>query len=316
MFQRIINLMQMLMIPSAKSTLVICVTLLIALVSAMGFQYFIDDNLFFNNFKQLTPVLASLIVAVIFLSLIIYLDVDGSKQDLFESKLDLIKASEILKNSKLFSDYEELEDSVKNKFLNDMRENIQNEASKEYIKEIEEKIKANDQTSFVDKKIEYSLERLQIVNESLTKRGNLNLLIGMFLSILGLIILGYSILNFNHDVAVRDLLVFIIPRISFVLLIELFAYFFLNLYKKSLDDVKYYQNEITNLEAKYLSLQMAKFMNNHKLISSILEQLVKTERNFILEKGQSTLDLEKERISSNNANNSLQAIKDIFKNQK
>ena len=83
-----------------------------------------------------------------------------------------------------------------------------------------------------------------------------------------------------------------------------------------MDDIKYYQNEITNLEAKYLSLQIAKSMNNHKLLSSILEQLMKTERNFVLEKDQSTIDLEKERLSSDNANNTLKTITDIFKNQK
>lgn len=109
-----------------------------------------------------------------------------------------------------------------------------------------------------------------------------------------------------------ELFSYTLPRLSFFMLVVLLAFFFLNLYRKSMDDIKYYQNEITNLEAKYLSLQMAKSMNNHKLISSILEQLVKTERNFVLEKDQSTIELEKERISSNNANNTLQAVKDIF----
>ncbi|EXC51208.1 hypothetical protein J453_4241, partial [Acinetobacter baumannii 1036938] len=38
-----------------------------------------------------------------------------------------------------------------------------------------------------------------------------------------------------------------------------------------------------------------------------------TERNFILEKDQSTIEIEKERISSNNTNNTLQVLKDILK---
>lgn len=316
MFERIIALVQVLMLPSVRSLLVMCFTILITLVISLSVIFFLDSEKFNSLFQELLPLSISITTATIFLSLIVYLDVDGSKENLFQSKLELSNAKVIIENSKLLSDYKELEESIKIEFLNDFYENVKKEVTEEYIKEIENKIKANDQTQFIDKKIENSLERLKNVNENLTKRGNLNLIIGMFLSILGLIFLGYSIIDFNHNVSIHELLIFIIPRISLVLLIELFAYFFLNLYKKSLDDLKYYQNEITNLEAKYLSLQMAKSINNYKLISSTLEQLMKTERNFILEKDQSTIELEKERLSSDNANNTLKAITDIFKNQK
>ena len=84
------------------------------------------------------------------------------------------------------------------------------------------------------------------------------------------------------------------------------------LYKKSLDDIKYYQNEITNLEAKYLSLDQSKQSGNFKLLANVLETLNKTERNFILKKDETTIELEKSKIETQSSNNTVQALKDII----
>ncbi|TGU85687.1 hypothetical protein [Acinetobacter pittii] len=198
--------------------------------------------------------------------------------------------------------------------LDSIRLNLEKDINLSYLSQLKGMINNSNLEEILETKITSTYQRLNLERESLSRRGNFNLTIGMFLSVGGLIVMGSSVLNYNHT-SIEELLIFIIPKISFVLLIELFAYFFLNLYKKSLEDIKYYQNEITNMEAKYLALQMAKSLNNHKTISSILEQLVKTERNFILEKDQSTIEIEKERISSNNTNNTLQILKDIFKSK-
>lgn len=40
-------------------------------------------------------------------------------------------------------------------------------------------------------------------------------------------------------------------------MIELFAYFFLSLYRTSLQKIKYFQNELTNIEAKQIALRAA-----------------------------------------------------------
>ena len=86
---------------------------------------------------------------------------------------------------------------------------------------------------------------------ALSRRGNLNLSLGIATTIIGLIILGYFVLEI--DSIPEDKMAFIahfIPRLSLVVLIEVFAYFFLKLYKSSLSEIKYFQNEMTNAEAK------------------------------------------------------------------
>lgn len=204
----------------------------------------------------------------------------------------------------------------KNLILKNIEDKLNQESNEEYLERLEFNIKKNVFEEVFNGQIERSIERLREEKASSFRRGNFNLMIGVMISSVG----GYIAYTFIQKLPTADntvqLFSYTLPRLSFFMLMILLAFFFLNLYRKSMEDIKYYQNEITNLEAKYLSLQMAKSMNNHKLISSILEQLVKTERNFVLEKDQSTIELEKERISSNNANNTLQAVKDIFQSKK
>ena len=44
--------------------------------------------------------------------------------------------------------------------------------------------------------------------------------------------------------------------------IEVFSFFFLKLYKSGLADILYYQNELTNLESKFLALELASLGRN------------------------------------------------------
>ena len=71
-----------------------------------------------------------------------------------------------------------------------------------------------------------------------------------------------------------------LPRLTLVVLIEIFAYFFLRLYKSSLGEIKYFQNEITNIEAKALALQAAELAGDKESTASIINRLADTDRNF------------------------------------
>jgi len=75
-------------------------------------------------------------------------------------------------------------------------------------------------------------------------------------------------------------------RFTLVAVIETVALFFLRLYRSSLSDEKYVSNEITNIELKMGALLTAIKSNNDSAIEEILLILSKTERNFILKKGE------------------------------
>ena len=147
---------------------------------------------------------------------------------------------------------------------------------------------------------------------ALSRRGNLNLVIGGVTTVLAVGLLIYIVLNASPTLKPEDkdldaLLWHYVPRLSVVVFIEIFSFFFLRLYKNSLDDVKYFQNEITNVEVRMISLEAALLSDNQTNVETVVKSLAQTERNFKLQKGESTVDLEKAKSDS-------QGIKDFVSN--
>lgn len=177
------------------------------------------------------------------------------------------------------------------------------------------------------KQFRRSLSRMTDEVSSLGRRGNLNLIIGILATISGFIIFGFLVLDpgslfdspllSSTDASTTNppksetfeyLLARFVPRLSLVILIEIFAYFFLGLYKSSLTEIKYFQNEITNIEAKYLAIEQAIIMGDKPTIKKLLDHISTTERNFILRKGESTTLLESEKLNAQQQTKLLDAV--------
>lgn len=130
----------------------------------------------------------------------------------------------------------------------------------------------------------------------LRKSATLNLIIGALTTACAIVALGYEV--FNNELEfdkTTEILAHYIPRISLIIFLEIFAFFFLKLYKTTLSDIKYFNNEKTNIDFKIISLKAAFDTRDSTLIHTILVQLAQTERNFKLGKGESTVELEKVR---------------------
>ncbi|PRZ23283.1 hypothetical protein [Flavobacterium granuli] len=141
------------------------------------------------------------------------------------------------------------------------------------------------------------------INEELIrlrKSANINLVIGSLSTTIAIFALTYEVFfsEVNFKVTV-DLLSHYIPRISLVIFIEIFAFFFLKLYKSTLLEIKYFNNEKTNIDFKLISLKTALFQDDKKMIKLCLIELIKTERNFILKKEDTTVELEKFKADKN-----------------
>ena len=135
----------------------------------------------------------------------------------------------------------------------------------------------------------------------LRRSANLNLVIGTITTSLALTALGFEVfnsdLNFANSV---ELFSHYVPRLSLIVFIEIFAFFFLKLYKANLQDIKYYNNEMTNIEFKLISLKTAINSEDKNLVTLTITELIKTERNFKLGKGESTVELEKTKNDGEN----------------
>jgi hypothetical protein len=143
--------------------------------------------------------------------------------------------------------------------------------------------------------------RLLAEMAALGRRANVNLGVGGGIALFGLGFLAYVVLRAEPATADGGAAAFAqgyLPRLSLVVAIEFLAYFFLSLYRSNLAEIKYFQNEITNVEARMLALRVALGAKSEEMTRDVVAQLARTERNFVIEKGHTTVELERARLES------------------
>jgi hypothetical protein len=164
---------------------------------------------------------------------------------------------------------------------------------------------------------EDSKQRLSRELSNLGRRGNLNLTLGVGTTVVGLALLGWAVFSEVAGSLGPDpwtaLAVHFVPRLSLVILIELFAYFFLSLYKTTLGEIKYFQNELTNVEAKQIALRTALDNEDKTTLTAAVNALSATERNHILNKDQTTVELEKAKIDRQGMGDVLKSLTEVLK---
>lgn len=102
-------------------------------------------------------------------------------------------------------------------------------------------------------------------------------------------------------------------RFSIVLFIEVFAFYYLRLYRNIMENIKFYQNEITNIEMKILSLHTLEGEKCNESLKILITELSQTERNFVIDKNKTTVDIEKSKLESDFAKSSTDNIVKMVK---
>jgi len=93
---------------------------------------------------------------------------------------------------------------------------------------------------------------------SLTRRGNLNLAIGVFTTAAAIGVLAYMALKAPPKFEnLADVLSHYVPRVMTVGFVEVFSFFFLRLYRNGLAEMRYYQDQLTELSRKEAALEAA-----------------------------------------------------------
>ena len=142
--------------------------------------------------------------------------------------------------------------------------------------------------------IKQATGRLEREIIALSRRGNLNLSLGIVTTLIGLASLSYFVLTQNLGQAdVVALTGYFVPRVTLVIFIQIFAFFFLKLYKGTLEEIKFFQNEITNIEVQGAALRTILEPEFRDYAPEVLKAMSHVERNYILPKGQTTVELEK-----------------------
>ena len=133
---------------------------------------------------------------------------------------------------------------------------------------------------YAEHKTQWITSRIRTAIKQQEKKSVINLLLGIIFSLTGAVVLLYLAHYFNFSP--KDTLDFLsnfLPRLSFVLLIETFAYFFLRLYKDNLKEIKYWNDELTAIEHRILALNLALKLNDQVLLKDILLTFSHFEKN-------------------------------------
>ena len=137
--------------------------------------------------------------------------------------------------------------------------------------------------------------------------------IGTLITIFAVITLVYNaILAETVQSGLPEIFRAYLPRLSIVVFVQLFGFFFLRLYRVSLSDIKYFQNEITNIQQRWLALKYAIINDDKESAKIIIDKLSATERNFIIKKSETTHDLERLRMDQNDVKELLSSMKSLF----
>lgn len=200
--------------------------------------------------------------------------------------------------NKQINNLELLTDEEKKEIVNGIQAGLEKNLLLEANRNLLEKLSSSSKKLKIDVFFKDSRDRIITETASQSKRGALNLSIGIVTALIGVGFLVYTVLTSTEQTDLTSFIAHFAPRASVVMLIEVFAYFFLKLYKSSLDEIKYFQNELTNLESKYLAVLLLDDDVTSPVFQSTITSLIGTERNFVLEKGQSTILLERDKIAS------------------
>lgn len=160
--------------------------------------------------------------------------------------------------------------------------------------------------------IDTTKRRLADAIQKTATRTTNNLVYGIVFSIIAVVILFMS-LGANELKTTPELLRYFVPRISVVLLVELVAYFFLKLYRSGIDEIRFYQNELTNFEARSAALEASLQHGDKTVVKAVIAQLMATERNFILAKGATTVELERVKMQQDHWAELVKALSGIAK---
>tara|TARA_Y100000815_G_scaffold275793_1_gene317784 strand:- start:21771 stop:22910 length:1140 start_codon:yes stop_codon:yes gene_type:complete len=157
--------------------------------------------------------------------------------------------------------------------------------------------------------------RIQDECNRLNKQAIINLFLCFFIAFILMTLIGYTSITSTNDNKLISLELFAvryIPRIIGVIgLLTMFLYF-TKLYKTNIVDVKYYQNELTNIEILQVTWQTASITDSDDILKELLSKLSQIDRNSIISKDQTSIEIERIKIENEISKDYLSKILSIF----
>ncbi|MDR6195609.1 hypothetical protein [Siphonobacter sp. SORGH_AS_0500] len=159
----------------------------------------------------------------------------------------------------------------------------------------------------LESKLEKEINRLNT-------QATINILCSFFLAFSLIAYLGYSAIQNDFSVKIKwdNYLIYYLPKLTICITFSTLFVYFTKLYKANIIDVKYYQNELTNITLKKIAFKIS--VENLSNTQSIIDDLLKTDRNNILPIDSTTVELERMKIENDATKSQLQTLNEWFGN--
>ncbi|NKB87060.1 MAG: hypothetical protein GKS06_02410 [Acidobacteria bacterium] len=212
--------------------------------------------------------------------------------DALDQKLDALRARTEAQSATV---PEVISESARAQIVEALRARLSAEVTGDMLAEIEARygdpIRQAASVDAIDDRIGQMRDRLVDEIEALRRRGNLNLILGTLATSAALAITLWYVTNTDLgsvEITLAGISAYYLPRVSVAIFVQVFAFFFLRLYRYSLTEIKYFQNELTNVEARWVALR-ASVEQDEETRREVVRSLATTERNFVLKKGETTV---------------------------
>lgn len=183
------------------------------------------------------------------------------------------------------------------------------------IKRKQEEIE-NDKNSSILVVFEEMQSRLKDECNRLNRHALINLFLCFFIAFILMAFIAYNSIfspEFKDISTIQVFFIRYIPRVVSILsLLTMFLYF-TRLYKANIIDVKYYHNELTNIELKMSAVQIILINGDKDSITQVVKDLNAVERNGVMNKEQTTVELERARTENEINKNYLDKVWELLK---
>ncbi|MEX3923094.1 hypothetical protein AB4Y36_03595 [Paraburkholderia sp. BR10936] len=198
-----------------------------------------------------------------------------------------------------------LDDSSREQLIGEITRQLQASAAgatyDQLMLQLTSSVEDNERERKLRAELDETTARLKAAIDELNQRANLNLVFGIAISVGGVVALLVLTFSAPPENTWLDFVKIYVPRLTVAILIELFAYFFLKLYKDNLAETRYFHNEITNIAARRTALITSLATVDQSAVKQAITELLKTERNGTLTKSQTTVELAKARLEAENS---------------
>jgi hypothetical protein len=140
--------------------------------------------------------------------------------------------------------------------------------------------------------------RLLAEIDNQARRANLNLVMGVFTAAVAIFVLVWLAATAPPLPSMTPMTYWgaFASKLSLSTATSFFAYFFLATYRRNLNEIRYFQNELTNIQSRLFAVEACEPGKGDSTRLAILKMIAATERNFTLKRGETTVDLAHKRL--------------------